>query len=58
MIERLEEVTGERTSCIQMFLCKMSPVIAAVQQSSATALSEMFGNSLEQTGYIESKLIN
>ena len=36
----------------------MSPVIAAVQQSSATAFSEMFGNSLEQTGYIESKLIN
>merc|ERR1712179_117869 len=49
MIERLEASAGERSDCIQLFLCKMSPVIAAIQQSASEATSEMFGNSLEYT---------
>ena len=49
MIERLEASAGERSDCIQLFLCKMSPVIAAIQQSASEATSEMFGNSIEYT---------
>ena len=49
MIERLKERTGGQSSCVQMFLCKISPVIAAVQQSSAEAISGLVENSLEDT---------
>ena len=49
MIERLKEKTGGRSSCVQMFLCKISPVITVVQQSSAEAISGMMDNSLENT---------
>ena len=51
MIKRLEEKTGGQSSCVQMFLCKISPVIAVVQQSSAEAISGMVDNSLEDTRF-------
>ena len=49
MIERLQERTGGQSSCVQMFLCKISPVISVVQRSSAEAISGMMVNSLEDT---------
>ena len=49
MIERLKERTGGKSSCVQMFLCKISPVISVVQHSSAEAISGMVDNSLEDT---------
>ena len=49
MIERLKERAGGESSCVQMFLCKISPVIAVVQKSSAEAISGMVVNTLEQT---------
>ena len=51
MIARLQERTGETTSCIQIFLCKMSPAISTLQESSSEALDQMFGNSLAYTRY-------
>lgn len=49
MIEQLKDKTGARSSCVQMFLCKMSPAIAVVQESSAEAISSMMDNTLENT---------
>ena len=49
MIEQLKDKTGARSSCVQMFLCKISPAIAVVQESSAEAISSMMDNSLENT---------
>jgi len=41
MVENLKNKTGESTSCVQLFLCKISPLVWGVQNSSRVSLEKL-----------------
>jgi hypothetical protein len=47
MISTLQQKTGTTTSCVQLFLCKMTPLVNGLQQSSDETLSSMYGKTLD-----------
>ena len=47
MISTLQEKTGTTTSCVQLFLCKMTPLVNGLQQSTEETLSSMYGKTLD-----------
>jgi len=46
MISTLQKKTGKTTSCVQLFLCKMTPLVNGLQQSTNETLSSMYGKTL------------
>ena len=40
-IDSLQEHTGSTTSCVQLFICKMSPVVWGIQDSAGVYLSSL-----------------
>jgi len=49
MIEKLANKTGSSTSCVQQFLCKMSPYIRSAQLATDTTLNHIMDQSLQQS---------
>ena len=47
MITTLQEKTGDTTSCVQLFLCKMTPLVNGLQESTGETLSSMYGKTLD-----------
>jgi len=41
MVENLNNKTGDSTSCVQLFLCKISPLVWGVQDSSRVSLEKL-----------------
>merc|ERR1711981_358538 len=41
MVENLKNKTGDSTSCVQLFLCKISPLVWGVQDSSRVSLEKL-----------------
>merc|ERR1711953_1318353 len=41
MVNNLSTKTGDTTSCVQLFLCKISPLVWGVQNSSRVSLEKL-----------------
>ena len=52
MISTLKEKTGNTTSCVQLLLCKMTPVVRSVQEATGDTVDSMYGRSLYHSRYI------
>ena len=51
MSAKLADTTGSTTSCIQQFLCKMSPYLRTVQQATNKTLDRVMELSFQQSRY-------
>jgi len=47
MISTLQQKTGNTTSCVQLFLCKMTPLVNGLQESTGETFSSMYGRTLD-----------
>merc|ERR1712227_507813 len=49
MIHKLQDKTGNSTSCVQLFQCKMVPIMTSAQSATNTTFNSLFGHSLQES---------
>ena len=51
LIFSLKSTIGNSTSCVQLFLCKMIPILTSAQSATNTTFNTLFGHSLQESRY-------
>merc|ERR1719195_1599350 len=58
MIGQLQDRTGNSTSCVQLLLCKVSPLLATAQLATKQTLASLLTSSIQQSSKLWLELVS